>query len=160
DNSSTWLCFSPDGSRLAAATGNHTIHLWDLRLLRQQLVDLDPALDWDHRPYPPAKQYPSPLLVKVDFPDAPRFARLSAQAAVGLNSFLLALNPGDPRAYLDRGQAYARLRDGRHGLADSYLGLILLTPQERHRLDLSRATTFNNLAWEGVAGPEKDRDPE
>jgi WD40 repeat protein/Flp pilus assembly protein TadD len=33
----TWLAFSPDGGRLAVATANHCIQLWDLRLVRGQL---------------------------------------------------------------------------------------------------------------------------
>jgi serine/threonine protein kinase/WD40 repeat protein len=44
--------FSPDGTRVAVGTGNHTIHVWDLRSLRRGLADLD--LDWDLPPYPPA----------------------------------------------------------------------------------------------------------
>ena len=27
----SWLCFSPDGAQLAAASESHSIHLWDLR---------------------------------------------------------------------------------------------------------------------------------
>jgi hypothetical protein len=51
DNSSTWLCFSPDGGQLAAATDNHTLHLWDLRSIRAHLQEL--GLDWDGPTYPP-----------------------------------------------------------------------------------------------------------
>ncbi len=40
----TWLCFSPDGDRLAAV-GFHKIQLWDLRSIRGQLADM--GLDWD-----------------------------------------------------------------------------------------------------------------
>jgi WD40 repeat protein len=39
------LCFSPDGRQLAVATNNHTIQLWDLRFIRQQLEELN--LDCD-----------------------------------------------------------------------------------------------------------------
>jgi WD40 repeat protein len=35
------LCFSPDAGHLAAATNNHTIQLWDLRLVRRQLEELN-----------------------------------------------------------------------------------------------------------------------
>jgi WD40 repeat protein len=48
----SWLCFSPDGSRLAAATETKQIQLWDLRLIRQQLAAM--KLDWDAPPLPPA----------------------------------------------------------------------------------------------------------
>jgi serine/threonine protein kinase/WD40 repeat protein len=56
--------FSPDGTRVAVGTGNHTIHVWDLRSLRRGLADLD--LDWDLPPYPPAAPAPTtPLRVEV-----------------------------------------------------------------------------------------------
>jgi WD40 repeat protein len=42
------LCFSPDAGHLAVATNNHTIQLWDLRLIRRQLQEMD--LDWDVAP--------------------------------------------------------------------------------------------------------------
>ena len=38
------LAFSPDGDRLAAGTGLHSIHLWDLKTLRRELAAL--GLDW------------------------------------------------------------------------------------------------------------------
>jgi WD40 repeat protein len=49
----SWLCFSPDGSQLAAATAAHVIHLWDLRRIRQQLAEMN--LDWELPPYRSAK---------------------------------------------------------------------------------------------------------
>ena len=44
------LRFSPDGSRLAANTGDRLIELWDLRLVHQQLAAM--KLDWDAPPIP------------------------------------------------------------------------------------------------------------
>jgi WD40 repeat protein len=41
----TWMCFSPDLGRLAVASGNHLIHVWDLRRIRRQLADM--GLDWE-----------------------------------------------------------------------------------------------------------------
>jgi WD40 repeat protein len=52
DNHVTAGRFSPDGTRLAVATGNHTVHVWDLREIRRELAEID--LDWDLPPYPPA----------------------------------------------------------------------------------------------------------
>jgi serine/threonine protein kinase/WD40 repeat protein len=49
----TGLSLSPDGTRLAAATQQDVVVLWDLRRLRQELAALD--LDWEMPPYPPAK---------------------------------------------------------------------------------------------------------
>src|SRR5262249_30969521 len=39
------LCFSPDAGQLAVATNNNAIQLWDLRLIRRELEELN--LDWD-----------------------------------------------------------------------------------------------------------------
>jgi WD40 repeat protein len=47
----TWLAFSPDGGRLAVATGRYVIQVWDLRQVRERLGDM--GLDWDLPPYPP-----------------------------------------------------------------------------------------------------------
>jgi WD40 repeat protein len=57
--------FSPDGTQLAVATGNHTIHVWDLRAIRRRLTELD--LDWDLPSYPPpvAQDNAEPLRVEV-----------------------------------------------------------------------------------------------
>ena len=49
----TAFSFSPDGSRLAAATRSGWVYLWDLRLIRRQLRTM--GLDWGapaHHPRP------------------------------------------------------------------------------------------------------------
>jgi serine/threonine protein kinase/WD40 repeat protein len=57
--------WSPDGTRLAVGSGNHTIHVWDLRAIRRGLAEV--GLDWDLPPYPPADRTApaSPLRVEV-----------------------------------------------------------------------------------------------
>jgi serine/threonine protein kinase/WD40 repeat protein len=50
DNFGNWVSISPDGNQLAASTGNHTIHLWDLGRIRKQLATFN--LDWDQSPLP------------------------------------------------------------------------------------------------------------
>jgi WD40 repeat protein len=57
------LCFSPDGTRLAAATETHVIQLWDLRLIRRQLAAM--GLDWKLPPYPPVIGNPAPKPLSV-----------------------------------------------------------------------------------------------
>jgi WD40 repeat protein/tRNA A-37 threonylcarbamoyl transferase component Bud32 len=46
------LCFSPDGTKLAVSTGTAVTYLWDLRLIRRQLREMN--LDWD----PPLPEQP------------------------------------------------------------------------------------------------------
>jgi serine/threonine protein kinase/WD40 repeat protein len=48
----TPLAFSPDGTKLIAATNRSTALKWDLRRIRQQLRTMD--LDWDQPPFPEA----------------------------------------------------------------------------------------------------------
>ena len=43
------LCFSPDGTKLVVSSGTGVAYLWDLRLIRRQLREMN--LDWD----PPMK---------------------------------------------------------------------------------------------------------
>jgi serine/threonine protein kinase/WD40 repeat protein len=56
--------FSPDGTRLAIATGNHTVHVWDLRALRRGLAEI--GLDWDLPPYAPAAPNAAARPIRVE----------------------------------------------------------------------------------------------
>jgi hypothetical protein len=76
-----WLCFSPDGSQLAAATEAHTIGLWDFRALRQELQKLE--LDRDLPACPPAPQSPETGLAATVFPDVLEAENLPVVAVHG-----------------------------------------------------------------------------
>src|SRR5262249_32812446 len=60
-------CFSPDGSQLVTYAGDSgDLHVWDLRLIRRQLNEMD--LDWDLPAIPPPEDgqlAEGPLRVKV-----------------------------------------------------------------------------------------------
>jgi serine/threonine protein kinase/WD40 repeat protein len=77
----TWICFSPDGSRLLTAGGGDGawIRVWDLRTIRAELARR--GLDWDLPPYPPAADPPDapPVRVAVDL----GWLRGAAPAAAG-----------------------------------------------------------------------------
>jgi WD40 repeat protein len=47
------LTFSPDGTQLASVFGANAVVLWDLRLVRERLADMN--LDWDQPPWPPPR---------------------------------------------------------------------------------------------------------
>jgi WD40 repeat protein len=64
DVGSTTRSFSPDGTKLAVATGNHTIHVWDLRAIRRGLAEI--GLDWDQPAYPPAETTRAPMPVRIE----------------------------------------------------------------------------------------------
>ena len=61
----TRLCFSQDGTQLIVACNNN-IHVWDLRIIRGQLAEMD--LDWELPKYPPAAtgDDSKPLRVQVE----------------------------------------------------------------------------------------------
>jgi WD40 repeat protein len=63
------LAFSRDGGYLAAGR-DHMIHLWDLRLIREQLASL--GLDWSAPPLPPKTQRPTFASVELVDDDNPR----------------------------------------------------------------------------------------
>jgi WD40 repeat protein len=58
-------CFTLDGTRLiAGGYDSRALHVWDLRLIRKELVRL--GLDWDAPPYPEAADgAPEPIEVQV-----------------------------------------------------------------------------------------------
>jgi WD40 repeat protein len=58
--------FSPDGTLLAACQIDQQVQLWDLRLIREKLVQMH--LDWEEPPYPvPAPATTSgPVLLEID----------------------------------------------------------------------------------------------
>jgi serine/threonine protein kinase/WD40 repeat protein len=60
--------FSPDGSHLAATQNDQQVQLWDLRLIRQELAQMD--LDWDMPPYPlPGEAATIPVTLDIE-PDS------------------------------------------------------------------------------------------
>jgi WD40 repeat protein/Tfp pilus assembly protein PilF len=126
---STWLCFSPDGARLAVAYANENIQLWDLRAVRWELKALD--ADWDQSPYPPPAKREPPVKVQVQRPpvDAPEEIwrrywpewRLPAESGKTFETFentseaLRVLHPDAPpleraKLYQQRAANYVRMK--------------------------------------------------
>jgi len=122
--------FSPDGAWLAVATGNHTIHVWDLRAIRRGLAELD--LDWELPAYrPPVAQdkvQPLRALVSSDvvqFLNGRSFLRGQEQtqakqwlAAVDSYSKVIERDPSRPDAYHQRACAHAELDQWLQAAAD------------------------------------------
>jgi WD40 repeat protein len=61
-----YLAFSPDGTQLVATSESQSLHVWDLRVIREELARRN--LDWDTTPFPPAAdpKDAKPLRVIVD----------------------------------------------------------------------------------------------
>jgi eukaryotic-like serine/threonine-protein kinase len=84
-------CFTHDGSQLVTVgERDGAFQVWDLRLIRRQLRELD--LDWEQPPYPPAAGAAEPLAVKVMSAVAvPPSAELDAQALLERGLLLVQL---------------------------------------------------------------------
>jgi WD40 repeat protein/serine/threonine protein kinase len=95
----SWLSFSPDGSRLAVATVDQVVYLWDLGLIRRQLAAMN--LDWELAAPPP--EPPS------DSGSRPAPPRSSATA-------LRRFQARPPKGSLGRVNRIAFAPDGRHVL--------------------------------------------
>jgi WD40 repeat protein len=165
------ICFSPDATRMIAVRKDkEALYVWDLRLIREQLREL--GLDWDWPPFPPRTldSTGGPVRVEVDLGPQGAVTTGSPAQQVALNSLLLALNPFNPLAYLQRGWAYSQLGELRKAVADVNLALALVEGHDRQRFDpdsgffnfgkVNLATLMNDLAWELAAEPENRRDPQ
>jgi WD40 repeat protein/Tfp pilus assembly protein PilF len=158
-----FLFFSADGTQLVVPTNDsQTVHIWDLRQLRNGLREL--GLDWDAPPYPPAPQGTEdsarePLRLHVETgqleDDAVLGANPTREHLVNIilgNSLLLACGPLDYKAYRQRGRAYGRLSAmglpgaARPAIADYSTALALLPADDLGRVDLLRRRAGNYLA--------------
>lgn len=145
----TWIGFTPDGTRLiTSCIYARAVHVWDLRLIRQRLKDMD--LDWDWPEFPPDTEArpaaaPNKITVvpgslrKVPFPDD----RLNVSAI----SMALWAAPKSPELYLQRGLAHGRLKEPRKAIAD-YTKFLELAPPRHERYGevlIRRASNYNIL---------------
>jgi tetratricopeptide (TPR) repeat protein len=110
----SWLSFSADGSRLAARTQEGTLHLWDLRLIRARLREMD--LDWEPALAASPEDGGGPLRVGVDPGDAVARAKYS---------LVLAFVPLHAEAYYQRGLAHRRANRWAEALHDFDQALVL-----------------------------------
>ncbi len=98
-----YLSFSPDGTQLVATEGDmESLHVWDLRAIREQLVKL--GLDWALPPYAPASQVDEtqPLRIEVLLGDPARLLRDREEATrrtLKQQRRAMEANPKDPQAY-------------------------------------------------------------
>jgi tetratricopeptide (TPR) repeat protein len=139
------LCFSPDGSVLAAGTASGYIHVWDLRQVRARLEGMN--LDWDLPALdPPPAASMTALPLEVDL-------RLDMSSLVERANYFLE-KPDDRRARVDFEEALAREPDRpdiRHGLVG------ILTHGPVGLRDLGRAEELVRAALRRDATQPADR---
>jgi serine/threonine protein kinase/WD40 repeat protein len=163
--SATPLAFSADDTRLACATNQRTIMLWDLRGVRAELAKLD--LDWAAPSYPPvAPPQSAPVRLRVDTADLGMTAKQKRsywQTQVAVNSVRLAFNPFDFQAALRRGTAYVFLEQPAEGLHDYAHALALIPPSKVEGQAAGTcwdiALRLNNWAWDFARKPGQTGNP-
>jgi tetratricopeptide (TPR) repeat protein len=108
--------FSPDGTKLASGTGNHTLHIWDLPAIRRGLAEI--GLDWDLPAYPPAPKAEDvkPLQLHVDLGELVDREKYS---------LILAFFPFHAEGYYRRGLAYTRFNQWQKAFADFNMAVAL-----------------------------------
>jgi eukaryotic-like serine/threonine-protein kinase len=98
------ICFSPDGAQIALTSDSQSIHVWDLRAIRDQLVKM--GLDWNLPPYPPAPKVDEtqPLRAEVELgdpPQSPRDQEVTTREAIEQKRRALDANPTSAEACND-----------------------------------------------------------
>jgi hypothetical protein len=134
----TPVAFTPDGAQLITIGGESVaVHLFDLRAIREGLVEL--GLDWDAPPLPPPSEAAGD----------PRSPGAVAPLAVRVD-----LGHFRERAEADRlvHEAGRLEREKRHNEA-------LAALRRAVAVDPSHPEAHNNLAWLLLTGPEALRDP-
>ena len=113
------LRFTPDGTRLAAVSNDgKAIHIWDLRLIRNQLAEL--GLDMDEPRYGPAPPPHKVEPLRVTIVGADIASNPAAMLSWELQSYSLRLldNPFDAEAYFQRGRIYTQMKNTLKALAE------------------------------------------
>jgi serine/threonine protein kinase/WD40 repeat protein len=104
------MSFTPDGTQLVTTNNDsHSIHVWNLRAVREQLAKMD--LDWDPPPYPPATAAINrqPLRIQVDLGElTPKLEGVPwiTQQVIEQKSHALKANPNSAEACNDLAWTY------------------------------------------------------
>ncbi len=167
------LCFYSDGTQLVVSSERSSIHIWDLRALREQLASM--GLDWDLPAYPPPYPAGKKLLqVRVELGEAA--ALIQAQAceqqgrgyfkaaqwakAIAAYSKAVDLDPRGACAQNNLGWLLATCPESKFRNPGRAVGAatraVELTPQEGNAWNTLGVARYRARDWEGaIAALEK-----
>jgi serine/threonine protein kinase/WD40 repeat protein/predicted Zn-dependent protease len=133
----TPLAFSPDGTKLVAATNRRNALLWDLRRIRARLGTMD--LDWDQPSFPPEEETLTTIRpsIRVVGEVLEPLTRRAADLAT-LNQRLQA-HPDDADALFERGAMMLGALRWAEAIADMEQGLRLRPDDPDSELRLAEA---------------------
>ncbi|MCZ6640052.1 MAG: hypothetical protein O7F71_00625, partial [Gammaproteobacteria bacterium] len=179
----TWMCFTPDATKLAVACSTHKIQLWDLRLIRKQLDAM--GLDWDTPSYEPVEPQlaTDPVHLEV-LPGKRGGAKRDWNRELMTYNQLIDDQPNDPNLFLARANVheyfidthraikdYSRAIELQTKMPDSYYNRARMYQRQaqdaqalsdyRHvlQLDPDHVAALGELARLHVLGPAELRDP-
>ncbi len=140
----TYFLFTPDGTRLVTVHQGRGVHVWDLRLLREELARR--GLDWDAPAYGPARPPGEPLRVAFDWGN---FDELRPKQRAANFDRAVAAGPKLPTRWLLRGRFHWKEGRPEEALADL-----------RKAVEVAPKSPLccNSLAWFLTTGPEHLRD--
>jgi RNA polymerase sigma-70 factor (subfamily 1) len=138
--------FTPDGNKLVTSSDfTHSIHIWDLWLIRGQLKDM--GLEWDQPAYAAAAGSGSPLWLDVHLGNLRGPQRQGLYPWLAAFSLQAASAPYHPEPYHQRGHVYEALGQFDKAVAD-YTEALRWHPVDRPRqahLYFSRANALGQL---------------
>jgi serine/threonine protein kinase/WD40 repeat protein len=147
------LVFTPDGTRLVVLTaGREVLHLWDLRLLREQLALR--GLDWEAPRYPDVLSSANPLEVQLDRGD---FDQLRLRQMRNNYDRAVQTAPHIAGRWYSRGIFHREEGRSELAIADLNEALKRLEKSENTRL---KARCANDLARLYATAPERLRKTE
>jgi len=138
-----FMSFTPDGTKLLIhALDNSCVHVWDLRRIREGLVEL--GLDWQAPPYPHApKAMPTRSLdVRLIGEELPRDPKLMAERERQRPILALAANPFDAAAHAEIGRRL--VQSARFEAAYQHLHFARALQQDRFSAWLMLARAANS----------------
>jgi tetratricopeptide (TPR) repeat protein len=103
------ISFTPDGSQLVTTNHDSSVHVWNLRTIREELAKM--GLDWDLPPYPspPRIENRQPLQIQIDLGELSRLApeqKEKARQLIDQRRRELEANPNNAQACNDLAWTY------------------------------------------------------